>query len=170
MWSIALLTYPLTIVVAALTNLRKRGFLGFGNLLLTISVVIFCGSVGNVLGALGGAWQNQQPYEQTPSRFGAPAQLQYQSAQYQMSFASIAPPTTNSKTNERGLRLGLPKACLAFFSSYYQTYGFRTFLASVIVGMFAGTTANRFLNHVPQNRRTAAGLAKSILQSSERPS
>lgn len=225
MWSIALLTYPLTIVVAALTILRKRGLLGFGNLLLTISIVIFCGSVGNALGVLGShetaqtsrgqtptaqpptartrqgnapqlasfhnaqpvayandaygthgsAWQNQQYDQQTPARFGSPTQLQYQNAQYQNAqyqtpFASIAPPTTEPKTNERRLLLGLPKACLAFFSSYYQTYGFRTFLASVLVGMFAGTTANRFLDHVPQNRRTAAGLAKSILQSSERPS
>ena len=45
MWSVALLTYPLTVVVAALTILRKRGMLGFGNLLpkreMNASVLIF---------------------------------------------------------------------------------------------------------------------------------
>ncbi len=200
MWSVALLTYPLTLVVAALTILRKRGLLGFGNLLLTISIVIFCGSVGNAIGVFGGHetiqrqesfvpnqtnafnarpvaysnngyHQNGNGYYQNgngqwqqqilPSQFGTPSQPIQQYAQYQTTVA----PTTELNSNKRGLLLGLPKACLAFFSSYYKTYGFRTFLASVLVGMFAGSTANRFLDHVPQNRNSAAGLAKSILQS-----
>ena len=200
MWSVALLTYPLTLVVAALTILRKRGLLGFGNLLLTISIVIFCGSVGNAIGVFGehetiqrqesfvpnqtnaftarpvaysnnGYHQNGNGYYQNgngqwqqqilPSQFGTPSQPIQQYAQYQTTVA----PTTELNSNKRGLLLGLPKACLAFFSSYYKTYGFRTFLASVLVGMFAGSTANRFLDHVPQNRNSAAGLAKSILQS-----
>ena len=188
MWSIALLTYPLTIVVAALTILRKRGLLGFGNLLLTLSIVIFCGSVGNAIGVFGGHetvqhqeafapnpanafnaqpvayarngyphsgngyaqngnWQQQQFI---PAQFGAQSQPIQQYAQYQTTV------TPEPESNKRGLLLGLPKACLAFFSNYYKTYGFRTFLASVLVGMFAGSTANRFLDHVPRNRSTAS--------------
>ena len=175
MWSVALLTYPLTVVVAALTILRKRGMLGFGNLLLTLSIVIFCGSVGNALGVLGGhetvqqeqllapiatnafnaqpvtyvqngngGWQQQQF---TSNQFGAPSQQASQFARYQTPMAATLEP----ESDKRGLLLGLPKACLAFFSSYYKTYGFRTFLASVLVGMFAGNTASRFLDHVPRN-------------------
>ena len=183
MWSITLLTYPLTLVVAALTILRKRGMLGFGNLLLTISIVIFCGSVGNAVGVLGGhetvqqqvafapnptnafnarpvayanngysqningQWQQQQFI---PSQFGTQSQPIQQFAQYQTTVTPAAEP----ESDKRGLLLGLPKACLAFFSSYYKTYGFRTFLASVLVGMFAGSTANRFLDHVPRNGTT----------------
>jgi hypothetical protein len=189
MWSITLLTYPLTLVVAALTILRKRGMLGFGNLLLTISIVIFCGSVGNAVGVLGGhetvqqqeafapnpanafnaqpvaytnngyvnsgigypqngTWQQQPQF--IPSQFGTQPQPIQQYAQYQ---TAVAPPA-EPNSDKRGLLLGLPKACLAFFSSYYKTYGFRTFLASVLVGMFAGNTANRFLDHVPRNLTT----------------
>ncbi len=179
MWSVALLTYPLTLVVAALTILRKRGLLGLGNLLLTVSIVIFCGSVGNAIGVFGKhetvqrkqsvapnqqnsfnarlvAYSNNGHYQSgndqwqqqmTPSQFVAPSQPIQQYSQYQTSIA----PATELKSSKRGLLLGLPKSCLAFFSSYYKTYGFRTFLASVLVGMFAGSTANRFLDHVPQN-------------------
>ena len=181
MWSVALLTYPLTVVVAALTILRKRGMLGFGNLLLTLSIVIFCGSVGNALGVLGGhetvqqeqvlapnatnafharpvaytnngyaqngTWQQQQFI---PAQFGTQSQPVQQHAQYQTTVA----PAPEREPDKRGLLLGLPKACLAFFSSYYKTYGFRMFLASVLVGMFAGSTADRFLDHVPCNRGT----------------
>ena len=183
MWSVALLTYPLTVVVAALTILRKRGMLGFGNLLLTLSIVIFCGSVGNALGVLGGHVKVQQEQASTPnpanafnarpvaytnngyaqngtwqqqqfipSQFGTQSQPIQQYAQYQTTVA----PAPEPESDKRGLLLGLPKACLAFFSSYYKTYGFRMFLASVLVGMFAGSTANRFLDHVPRNRSTAS--------------
>jgi len=210
MWSVALLTYPLTLVVAALTIMRKRGLLGFGNLLMSISIVIFCGSVGNAIGVFGGhettnyqtdyqqgaapfiqphsaSFSNAQPaaYAQAgyshagnggwqqqpiPSQFGTPSQMhpQYghsQYGQYQTQFAATAAPVAEPESEKRGLLLGLPKACLGFFSSYYKIYGFRTFLASVLVGMFAGSTANRFLGHVPQNRNSAAGLAKAILES-----
>ena len=195
MWSVALLTYPLTLVVAALTIMRKRGLLGFGNLLLTISIVIFCGSVGNAIGVFGGhetainqeaaaplipshsasfsnaqpvayaqagysqsgngAWQQQQPI---PSQFGTPSRLNPQYSQYQNQFAPAAvAPTTTPESEKRRPLLGLPKATLGFFSSYYKTYGFRTFLASVLVGMFAGSTADRFLDHVPRNRKTVSG-------------
>lgn len=206
MWSVALLTYPLTLVVAALTIMRKRGLLGFGNLLLTISIVIFCGSVGNAIGVFGGhetatnqhgaapliasqsaGFSNVQPVQsyaqpvayaqagyshagngtwQQPiaSQYGATSQRNPAYVQHQTQFAATVSPASNPESNKRGLLLGLPKACLAFFSSYYKTYGFRTFLASVLVGMFAGSTANRFFDHVPQNRNSAAGLAKELLQ------
>ncbi len=178
MWSVALLTYPLTLVVATLTILRKRGLLGFGNLLLTVSIVIFCGSVGNAIGVFGGhetaqkqpAFMPGQPnaftaqtvaysnigYEQNsnsqwqprliPSQFGAMSQPAQQYAQDQTS-ATLA---AEMESDNRRPLLGLPKQCLAFFSGYYKTYGYRTFLASVLVGMFAGNTANRFLDHVPR--------------------
>ena len=71
MWSVALLTYPLTVVVAALTILRKRGMLGFGNLLLTLSIVIFCGSVGNALGVPGGHETVQQEQVLAPNATNA---------------------------------------------------------------------------------------------------
>jgi len=200
MWSVALLTYPLTLVVAALTIMRKRGLLGFGNLLLTISIVIFCGSVGNAIGVFGGheTVQRQESFvpngtnafnarpvayaqagyqhagngtwqQPIPSQFGSTSQLNPPYVQHQTQFGAAVSPAPNPESNKRGPLLGLPKACLAFFSSYYKTYGFRTFLASVLVGMFAGSTANRFLDHVPQNRNSAAGLAKAVLESRDQP-
>lgn len=150
MWSIALMTYPLTIVVAALTILRKRGILNFGNLFLTMSILIFCASVGNAIGVFGGheASASQAPFNE------------------QNQFASYA--SDNAVGSEGPTVLGLPAACLGFFTSYLQLYGLRTFIASILVGVFAGGTANRFLRHVPKNSGETIGLAKEIYESHRR--
>ena len=139
MWSIALMTYPLTIVVAALTILRKRKILNFGNLFLTMSIVIFCVSVGNTIGVFG-----------------------------QHETAAAINNSANSVAGDSPAFLGLPAACVGFFTSYFKLYGFRTFMASVLVGIFAGSTANRFLQHVPVNGRETVGLAKEIYDSHRR--
>lgn len=156
MWSIALMTYPLTIVVATLTILRKRGILNFGNLFLTMSIVIFCASVGNAIGVFGGheaAAANAAFKDNSLNNF---------SQQFQ-SVALVDP--ANSVGNQTPSLLGLPAACLGFFTGHLKLYGFRTFMASVLVGVFAGSTANRFLAHVPKNRRESIGLAKEIYES-----
>lgn len=146
MWSIALMTYPLTIVVAALTILRKRGILNFGNLFLTMSIIIFCVSVGNTIGVFGG----------------------HEVAAHQSAFSNQAPYAAyeagNSVVKESPTLLGLPAACLGFFTSYLKLYGIRTFLASVLVGVFAGSTASRFLHHIPTNSDETVGLAKEIYE------
>ena len=152
MWSIALTTYPLTIVVAALTILRKRGILNFGNLFLTISIVIFCVSVGNTIGVFGG----HESATNTVASFNGQNQL-----------ANFGQPVEPTDSNAPTL-LGLPAACLGFFTSYLKLYGFRTFMASVLVGMFAGSTANRFLYHVPKNGRETVGMAKEIYETHRR--
>ena len=53
-------------------------------------------------------------------------------------------------------------------SGFYQQYGFRTFLASLLVGVYAGTTAGRFLRHVPKNRSAAVGLARELVDASRK--
>ena len=59
--------------------------------------------------------------------------------------------------------------CPRFVSSgFYQQYGFRTFLASLLVGVYAGTTAGRFLRHVPKNRSAAVGLARELVDASRK--
>lgn len=191
MWSIALMTYPLTLVVAALTILRKRGILSFGNLFMTTSIVIFCVSVGNTIGVFGGHEtsshevagtvesaanrSNYYPaghiaygYNQDQVWSGHTASL---GDQNQNSFSGIEPlkPTSSHYPNTRPRSLwGLPVACLGFFTSYLERYGWRTFMASVLVGMFAGSTANRFIGYVPSNRHETVGLAKEIYETHRR--
>jgi len=148
MWSIALMTYPLTIVVAALAILRQRGILNFGNLFLTMSIVIFCISVGNSIGVFGG----------------------HETAKVEASFAdqnqlAAISESGNSVSGSSPTLMGLPAACLGFFTSYFKLYGFRTFMASILVGVFAGSTASRFLRHVPKNSRETVGLVKEIYDS-----
>lgn len=150
MWSIALMTYPLTIVVATLTILRKRGLLNFGNLFLTMSIIIFCVSVGNTIGVFGG----------------------HEVATPQAAFSNQTPiagyEAGTSVAKKSPTLLGLPAACIGFFTSYLRLYGLRTFLASVLVGVFAGSTASRFLHHIPTNSGETVGLAKEIYESHRR--
>jgi hypothetical protein len=176
LWSIALMTYPLTIVVATLTILRQRGILRFGNLFPATSIVIFCVSVGNTIGVFGGHEASvvkvdtsvdhaafsphvQFGYNQDQTWAGTVGSL---SPQNQNSISSFAPPTPSS-SQPRSF-WDLPAACLGFFTSFLKLYGLRTFLASVLVGVFAGRTANRFLEYVPANRKETIGLAKEIYE------
>lgn len=154
MWSIALLTYPLTIVVAVLTILRKRGLLGFGNLFLTFSILIFCGTMGNAIGVFGKhetvAVESVTPPAQQPYRIESHTQMQSTQVGFQNRSPVQSIGQANTETAE-SKKPGFVAACLGFFTSYYQMYGLRTFLASILVGMFAGNTASRFLEHVPRD-------------------
>ena len=155
MWSIALMTWPLTIVVAMLTICRQRGYLKFGNLFLATSILIFAASVGNAIGIFGGHETSQAATPNSP----------FQSA----SFDGYANPTAYPAAMEpasksKGSVSAFLGACLGFFTSYYEVYGMRTFLASILVGIFAGSTANRFIGYVPKNRQETVGLAMDIYE------
>ena len=60
----------------------------------------------------------------------------------------------------------VPAAGANYFAGFYATYGMRTFLAAIIVGIFAGKTASRFVRHVPRNTREAAELAMDVAEQS----
>ena len=61
---------------------------------------------------------------------------------------------------------GIPANGINYLAGFYQQYGFRTFVASLLVGTYAGSTAGRFLKHVPKDRSGAVGLARELVQSS----
>jgi len=61
---------------------------------------------------------------------------------------------------------GIPANGINYLAGFYQQYGFRTFLASLLVGAYAGSTASRFLKHVPQDRTAVAGLARELVDAS----
>ena len=58
---------------------------------------------------------------------------------------------------------GIPAACINNLAGFYREYGFGTFVAAILVGTYAGTTASRFLRHVPKERREAIALAQSLV-------
>ena len=58
---------------------------------------------------------------------------------------------------------GIPVACINNLAGFYREYGFGTFLAAILVGTYAGTTASRFLRHVPKDRSEAIALAQSLV-------
>ncbi len=58
---------------------------------------------------------------------------------------------------------GIPAACVNNLAGFYKAYGFGTFVAAVLVGTYAGTTASRFLRHVPKDRSEAIALAQSLV-------
>ena len=176
MWSIALMTWPLTIVVAMLTICRKRGYLKFGNLFMATSILIFAASVGNAIGIFGGhetsqaaAGNNSAAYQFAGDQSFGQQQPGQASPFQAASFDGYANPSAYPAANEpsskpTGSVSGFLKACLGFFTSYYEAYGMRTFLASVLVGIFAGSTANRFIDYVPKNRQETVGLAMDIYE------
>jgi len=51
---------------------------------------------------------------------------------------------------------------------FYRAYGFRTFVASLLIGTYAGVTANRFLSHVTKTKPEVAELAQELIRSSNR--
>ncbi len=57
----------------------------------------------------------------------------------------------------------MPAAVVNATGGFYQAYGFGTFVASVLIGTYAGATADRFLSHVPKSQPAAADLAREII-------
>ena len=62
----------------------------------------------------------------------------------------------------------MPAAVVNATGGFYQAYGLRTFIASVLIGTYAGATAHRFLGHVPQSRPEATELARELINSTAR--
>ena len=56
----------------------------------------------------------------------------------------------------------VPAAGVNYLGGFYSAYGFRTFLASILVGIFAGTTASTFMQHVPKEKRAVIELAQEL--------
>ncbi len=63
---------------------------------------------------------------------------------------------------------GIPANGINYLAGFYQQYGFRTFVASLLVGTYAGSTATRFLRHVPKDRSAAVGLARELVDASRK--
>lgn len=63
---------------------------------------------------------------------------------------------------------GIPANGINYLAGFYQQYGFRTFVASLLVGTYAGATAGRFLKHVPKNRYQVVGLARELVDASRK--
>ena len=57
---------------------------------------------------------------------------------------------------------GVPAAGVNYLAGFYSAYGFRTFLASILVGVFAGSTASTFMRHVPKEKRGVIDLAQEL--------
>ena len=57
----------------------------------------------------------------------------------------------------------MPAAVVNATGGFYNAYGFGTFVASVLIGSYAGATANRFLSHVPKSAPEATELAREII-------
>ena len=52
-----------------------------------------------------------------------------------------------------------------YFFGFYETYGFAPFVASILVGSFAGSIASRFSRHVPRDLKQATGVVSEIVAS-----
>jgi len=63
---------------------------------------------------------------------------------------------------------GIPANGINYLAGFYQQYGFRTFVASLLVGSYAGATAGRFLKHVPKDRSQVVGLARELADASRK--
>ncbi len=57
----------------------------------------------------------------------------------------------------------IPVVIINLLAGFYKAYGFRTFCASIVVGIYAGRSASRFLQHVPADRSDAVELAKDLV-------
>lgn len=52
-----------------------------------------------------------------------------------------------------------------YFFGFYQNYGWAPFLASLLVGGFAGSTASRLSRHVPRDIKSSAeGVVRELVQ------
>ena len=70
--------------------------------------------------------------------------------------------------HHRNPLFGIPANGINYLAGFYHQYGFRTFVASLLVGTYAGSTAGRFLKHVPKDRYAAVGLARELVDSSRK--
>ena len=59
---------------------------------------------------------------------------------------------------------GIPAAVVNTIGGFYQAYGYRTFVASILIGSYAGATANRFISHIPKSKPEAAELALKLIE------
>jgi len=57
---------------------------------------------------------------------------------------------------------GVPASGVNYLAGFYSTYGFRTFLASILVGVFAGSTASTFMRHIPKEKRDVVQFAQEL--------
>lgn len=57
----------------------------------------------------------------------------------------------------------MPAAVVNATGGFYQAYGFGTFFASILIGTYAGATANRFLSHVPKSTPEATEMARELI-------
>lgn len=57
---------------------------------------------------------------------------------------------------------GVPAAGVNYLAGFYSAYGFRTFLASILVGVFAGSTASTFMRHIPKEKRDVIEFAQEL--------
>jgi hypothetical protein len=57
---------------------------------------------------------------------------------------------------------GVPASGVNYLAGFYSAYGLRTFLASILVGVFAGSTASTFMRHVPKETRDVIDLAQEL--------
>ena len=56
----------------------------------------------------------------------------------------------------------VPATGVNYLGGFYSAYGFRTFLAAILVGVFAGSTASTFMQHVPKEARGVIELAQEL--------
>lgn len=61
--------------------------------------------------------------------------------------------------------LSIPATAINLFFGFYEQYGFAPFVASILVGMFAGSTASRLSRHVPKDVKSSAeGLVRDLVE------
>ena len=68
----------------------------------------------------------------------------------------------------RGSLWSMPAAAVNATGGFYNAYGFGTFFAAILIGSYAGATANRFLSHVPKSTPEATELAREIITARNR--
>jgi len=64
--------------------------------------------------------------------------------------------------------IGVPAAGVNYLAGFYSAYGFRTFLASILVGVFAGSTASTFMRHIPKEKREVVQFAQELNNARQR--
>lgn len=135
-WSVGLRTYPLTLSIAIIAMSRQLGWFKYGRIFFMGAVI----TAGAAIGDLGANLAGQQDHAvqgasvvNTPNNVFGPL---VNSFNYFVSY----------------FHLGslLPQNSFARLFDYYTLYGFRYFLASVLVGSFAGRTAAKLIRHIPK--------------------
>jgi len=63
----------------------------------------------------------------------------------------------------------IPATAVNLFFGFYEQYGFAPFVASILVGMFAGSTASRLSRHVPKDVKSGAeDLVRDLVEKHKR--